>query len=159
MSEMKVDATTETTATKLGPWRKGQSGNPKGRPPGARNKATIAAELLLDGQAKALTQICIDRALGGNPIALRLCLQHILPPRKDRPVRLALPTIGNATDVPSALAVVLKSVSNGELTPDEGVRVAQVIEQLRKAIETTDLEQRIATLEQRVPRQQNETRA
>ena len=148
----------ETTGIQQGSrWEAGQSGNPKGRPRGARNRATIAVEALLDGQAKALTQICIDRALGGNPIALRLCLERILPPRKDRPVRLALPTIGKATDVPSALAVVLKSVSNGELTPDEGVRVAQVIEQIRKAIETTELEQRIATLEQRTPGKQNET--
>ena len=147
----------ETTATKQGSWRKGQSGNPKGRPQGARNKTSLAAERLLDGESRALTRVCIDRALAGDSVALRLCMERILPPRKDRPVRLALPTIGKATDVPSALAVVLKSVSNGELTPDEGVRVAQVIEQIRKAIETSELEQRIATLEQRTPGKQNET--
>ena len=149
----------ETTGQKQGHWRKGQSGNPKGRPRGARNKATVVAEMLLDNQAKALTQVCIDRALAGDSVALRLCLERILPPRKDRHVCLSIPTIADAKDVPHVLTVILGSVSGGQLTPDEGVRLAQVVEQLRKAIETTELEQRIATLEQRVPGQQNETRA
>ena len=34
------------------PFRKGQSGNPRGRPAGARNAATVIAEQLLDGEAE-----------------------------------------------------------------------------------------------------------
>ena len=146
----------ETTATKQGSWRKGQSGNPKGRPQGARNKTSLAAERLLDGESRALTRVCIDRALAGDSVALRLCMERILPPRKDRHVRLSIPTIADAKDVPRVLSVILESVGNGELTPDEGVRLAQVIEQIRKSIETTELEQRIATLEHRVPGRQSE---
>jgi hypothetical protein len=48
-------------------------GNP-GRPKGARHKATVAAEALLDGQAEALTQKAVDAALEGDTTALRLCL-------------------------------------------------------------------------------------
>ena len=36
-----------------------------GRPKGSRNKATIAIECLLEGQAEALTQTAIAKALGG----------------------------------------------------------------------------------------------
>lgn len=156
MSKPSVDAVPDKTGRIPGAWRKGESGNVKGRPPGARNRSTVAAETLLDGQSKALTQVCIDRALGGDSVALRLCLERILPPRKDRPIRVVLPPIGKAADVPHVLASVLALVGNGELTPDEGVRLAQVIEQVRKAIETSELEQRIATLEQRVPGRQSE---
>ena len=74
------------------PFEKGTSGNPSGRPRGSRNATTLALEVLLDGQAQALTQKAIDLALTGDIPALRLCLDRILPPRKDRPVSFTLPT-------------------------------------------------------------------
>jgi hypothetical protein len=40
----------------------------KGRPKGSRNKATIAIESLLEGQAEALTQTAISKALDGDSI-------------------------------------------------------------------------------------------
>ena len=70
------------------PFEKGTSGNPSGRPRGSRNATTLALEVLLDGQAQALTQKAIDLALTGDIPALRLCLDRILPPRKHRLVSL-----------------------------------------------------------------------
>lgn len=67
-------------------FKPGKSGNPEGRPKGSRNATTLALETLLDGQATALTQTAIDLALTGDMAALRLCLDRILPARKDRPV-------------------------------------------------------------------------
>src|SRR5918997_104236 len=67
-----------------------QAGNP-GRPKGARNKATLAAEALLDGEAEALTRKAVEMALSGDATAMRLCLERIAPPRKDRPVSFAMP--------------------------------------------------------------------
>jgi hypothetical protein len=131
-------------------WRKGQSGNPKGRPPGARNRATLAAESLLDGQAEALTRVCIDRALAGDSVALRLCLERILPPRKDRYVRLSIPSIVEAKDVPRTVTAILDAATAGALTPEEGTKLAHLVEQTRKAIETADLEERIKAVEQRM---------
>ena len=37
------------------PFPKGQSGNPSGRPVGARNKTSLAVEALFDGEAEGLT--------------------------------------------------------------------------------------------------------
>jgi len=89
----------EKTDTKQGArFRKGQSGNPSGRPRGARNKTTLAVEALLDGEAEVLTRKAIERAKDGDSVALRLCLERILPPRKDRPVSFALPKIESAAD-------------------------------------------------------------
>jgi len=65
-----------------GRFRKGRSGNPNGRPAGARNKATETAELLLDGEAAALTRKAVELALAGDAMALRLCLDRIIPPRR-----------------------------------------------------------------------------
>ena len=62
-----------------------------GRPKGSRNKATIAIDSLLEGQAEALTQTAISKALDGDSIALRLCMDRIAPPMKDKPVIFPLP--------------------------------------------------------------------
>jgi len=65
-----------------GQWKPGQSGNPAGRPKGARSKTTLAVEALLEGQAEALTQKAIEKALEGDGVALRLCLERIAPAAK-----------------------------------------------------------------------------
>ena len=48
-----------------------------GRPKGSRNKATITIESLLQGQAEALTQTAVTKALDGDTVALRLSIDHI----------------------------------------------------------------------------------
>ena len=68
-----------------GGFQPGQSGNPAGKPKGARNKTTLAVEALLDGEAEALTRKAIERALEGDSVALRLCLERI----PSRPARAA----------------------------------------------------------------------
>ena len=72
-------------------FKPGQSGNPAGKKPGTRNRATRALEELLEGQGEALTQKAIDMALAGDTVALKLCLERIYPAHKDRPVTFALP--------------------------------------------------------------------
>src|SRR5262249_5233277 len=75
------------------PFVAGQSGNPSGRPRGARNKATLLAEALLDGEAEAITRKLIEKGLEGDSTALRLCLERLLSPRRDRRVEFDLPKI------------------------------------------------------------------
>ena len=60
-----------------------KKGNP-GRPPGSRNKATLAAEVLLDNETEKLTRKAIELAMAGDTVALRLCLERIIPARRDR---------------------------------------------------------------------------
>lgn len=126
-------------------------GNP-GRPPGSRHKATLAAEVLLDGEAEKLTRKAVDMALAGDPTALRLCLERIVPPRKDRPLLFAMPPIAAASDHPAALAAVLTAVATGELTPAEAQAFAAIMAEHRKAIEVADIEARLSALEGATPR-------
>ncbi|MEA4856110.1 DUF5681 domain-containing protein [Solidesulfovibrio sp.] len=130
------------------PFEKGKSGNVKGRPPGTRCKATLAAQTLLDGEAEALTRKAVELALGGNMTALRLCLERIVPPRKDSPVRVTLPAIESATDIPAVTNALLEAVGKGQLTPSEVAALAALVEGHRKALETADLAERVAKLEE-----------
>ena len=118
-----------------------------GRPKGSRNKATIAIESLLEGQAEALTQTAISKALEGDSIALRLCMDRIAPPMKDKPVVFPLPRMHGAMDASEAAGSVLSAVSDGTLTPMEGTRVMDLIDSYRRTLELTEIEQRLQVLE------------
>jgi hypothetical protein len=131
------------------PFEKGQSGNPAGKPPGTRHKLTVAAEVLLDGEAEALTRKAIELALAGDTTALRLCLERIMPPRKSRRVAFDLPKIEKTEDLLPAFAAVVSSMAAGELAPDEATAIVGILDAKRKAIETVDIERRLAALEQR----------
>ena len=120
-----------------------------GRPKGSRNKATIAIESLLQGQAEALTQIAVAQALEGDSIALRLCMERIAPAPKDQPVSFSLPKMHNALDASVAAGSVLNAVSDGELTPIEATRVMGLIDSYRRTLELTEIEQRLQALEHR----------
>jgi hypothetical protein len=58
---------------------KGRSGNSAGRRPGSRKKATNAVAKLLAGKSESLTRRAVELALAGDPMALRLCVERILP--------------------------------------------------------------------------------
>ena len=119
------------------PFKKGRSGNPRGRPAGSRNKRTLAAAVLLDGESEALTRKAVELALAGDPTALRLCIERILPPCRERAVRFELPPIENAADVSVAMNAVTSALSRGIITPGEGERIANVVETFARAIDTT----------------------
>ena len=83
----------------------GQSDNPGGWRRGSRNKATLAAATLLDGEALGLTRRAVEAALAGDMLAMKLCLERVLPRCHERPVTVSLPSlavIGNGEiDEPS----------------------------------------------------------
>ena len=127
------------------------AGNP-GRPKGARCRATIAAEALLDGEAESLTRKAVELALAGDTVALRLCLERLVPPRRDRPVVFNLPAVTRAGDHPEAIAAIISAVSAGELTPTEGEALAGLIERHRRSVEDISIDEllaRIADVERR----------
>jgi len=122
-------------------------GNP-GRPHGARHKATLAIEALLEGEAEALGRKAVELALAGDPTALRLCMDRLAPARKGRTVTFELPATQTGGDILKALEALMAAVADGEVTPEEAVSISSVLEVKRKAIETVELEARLSKLEQ-----------
>ena len=60
-----------------------------------------------------------------------------------------MPAIETAADLGAAMGAILQAAADGELSPDEAVSVASLIETRRRTIETLEHEQRIAALEQK----------
>jgi hypothetical protein len=124
-----------------------QKGN-SGRPRGARHKATLAAEALLDGEAEAPTRKAIEAALGGDTTAMRLCLERILPARRSRTVQFVMPPLASAADAGAAMASIVAAASGGEISPDEAIELSRLVESFVKVFEVSDLERRLRVLEE-----------
>ena len=132
------------------PFEKGRSGNPGGRRRGSRNKAMLAAAALLAGESEALTRKAVEMALAGDPTAMRLCMERVLPPCRERTVKFSLPSIEaartgetcgpSAHDVSLAMNAVTSALARGEITPGEAERIAGVVDTFVRAIETTKKE-------------------
>jgi hypothetical protein len=125
-----------------------EPGNP-GRPKGSRHKATLAAEALLDGEAEVLTRKAVEMAKGGDSVALRICIERLIPPRRDRPVSFDLGALNGPADALQAVVSVLRAMAAGEITPTEAAAVAGLLETYRRAFEVTEIEARLAALENR----------
>lgn len=130
-----------------GAFVRGQSGNPRGRPKGARHKTILAMEALLAGEAEGLTRKAIELAQDGDTVALRLCLDRLMPVRKDRPVPFALPPIETTADLPKATGALLTAVASGEPTPFEAAELGKLVDAHVRAIEVTDVQVRLDALE------------
>jgi len=128
-------------------YKPGQSGNPTGRPKGARNRATVAAETLLEGEAETITRKCVDLALEGDHVALKLCLSRILPVKRERAIELDLSALQGSLDSLRAIATVLEAVGCGAISPSEGQAVASLLETHRRTFEVEELQHRIELLE------------
>ncbi|MGD9879457.1 MAG: DUF5681 domain-containing protein [Reyranella sp.] len=144
MTDEKPSNNGEKTAD--GRFQPGNGGGP-GRPAGSRNRATVLLDKLAEADAKAVLAKQIELAKDGDQRAADLILARVWPVRKGRPVSLDFPAISTTDDVVSAVGAVVDAVGSGDLTPDEGIAVASILEAKRKAIETSELEKRIKALE------------
>ena len=126
-----------------GRFARGRSGNPAGRPRGCRDHVNRAARLLLAGEAEALTRKAVELALAGDPTALRLCLERIVGPYRERAVEFTMPPIGSAADLAGAMAAVAGATAQGAVTPREAMQLGHVFEAYVRAIEATEFERRL----------------
>lgn len=82
--------------------------------------------------------------------AMRLCLESLCPPRRDRPITFALPKVETVQDAVRANAAMLAAVADGDITPGEGAEVAKLLEGFARMVEVAELEERLSKLEQKV---------
>jgi hypothetical protein len=108
---------------------------------------------MFDGEAEGLTRQAITLALAGDTLALKLCLERILPPRRERPVAFNMPVLRSAGDAAAAMAAITEAVAAGAVTLGEAAELAKLVEGFVKALEAGEFEDRLQLLEA----QKNET--
>ena len=140
----------KTVNDKAPGWKKGQSGNPRGRPKGSRNKATLLAIAAMEGELSDVVRVVIDAAKSGDLGAARLVVDKLIPAIRERPLSIALPDVATAEDCVVAQAKVLAAVAAGELLPGEGEALSSLIEHQRRSMETRDLAARLAAIEEQL---------
>ena len=126
-----------------GRWKPGQSGNPKGKPPGSGEVQKLRAAMA--EHVPALVAVLVQRAMDGDIGAARLLLERTIAPLKasEETARLALPD-GTLTEQGRA---VVAAVAAGELSPGQGAALLASLGTLAKLTEADELERRIAALE------------
>jgi len=113
----------------------GQSGNPAGKKPGTRNRATVLRAALADGEDKAAARIVIDKALSGDAVAARFIVDRLMPRPRSRTIELDLPAGAGAADILAASNATIAAMAAGEITPDEALTVTRVLDGRLRALE------------------------
>jgi hypothetical protein len=90
----------------------------------------------------------IELALQGDTSAFRLCMDRLVPPRKDRPINLDLPPVHNAQDISEAMTRIIAAIADGQITPNEGAVMANLLSVQTRVLSAADLERRVELLEQ-----------
>lgn len=130
-----------------------QAGNKhgKGRPQGSRNKVTIAAENVFDSDSTAIARKAVDMALDGHAGMIKLVLERIVPVKRSTPVKLPdMPTVTGIIDASQLTGYVLGAVADGKLSPVDGEIVSRSCERHLRALQVSDLEQRLSELEEKL---------
>jgi hypothetical protein len=113
----------------------GQSGNPAGRPAGSLNKNTVALDEAFAASAQEILADITARAKNGEPAAMRMCMERMLAPRRDRTVAIELPVIKTPEDAELALTVVTDELAAGKLTIAEASALVTLIDRMLRLAE------------------------
>jgi hypothetical protein len=131
---------------RLGRWKKGESGNPKGRPPGVGAIAKLRAAIA--EHVPEIVAKLVERAKEGDSAAARLLLERAMPPIKpiEQPAPVALPDGATLTEQGRA---VLSAAGLGDIAPGQAAQLLASLAALAKLVETDELAMRVAKLEER----------
>ena len=127
----------------------GQSGNPAGKPKGCRSRSVMLAQSMIDGKAKEVVEKALELALAGDGPVLRAILDRLCPAKRDAAVSISLPSMETPADLPKVTGAIMQAAADGLITPSEATALAGLVETHRRALETSELSNRIAKLEER----------
>lgn len=97
---------------------------------------------------EGVVQAVLTAAKSGDMQAARIVMERLVPVRKGAPIAFPLPPVDDIQGVDAALASITDQMAAGVISPEEAHTVAAVVELRRKALETGQLAERIARLEE-----------
>jgi hypothetical protein len=105
---------------------------------------------IMEVDAETISRKAVELALGGDLTAIRLVLDRLVAPRRDRPVEIALPKIVAASDLVAATSAILEAIAEGAVTRSEAAALSTAVSGVAKAVETFELADRLAKLEEQM---------
>jgi hypothetical protein len=125
-------------------FKKGQSGNPKGRPKGIEDRRTRFRKHI-ESKADDLIEKVVEMALEGDVRAIKLCLERISPPMrpKDEPIEIR----GLKGTLSEQGENIISAMGEGKLTPSEAASMLSALASQTRIVEADQLEKRLAALE------------
>lgn len=127
-------------------WQKGMpSPNPKGRPPGIKERKAKVTEKLLDNVNGILDKM-IQQALEGDSAAAALVVNRVLPVLRPQSEKVTFVLDADAS-ISKQVEQVLAAIANGEVAPDVGKKIIEAVQSLASVRAIEDLEKRITELE------------
>ena len=112
----------------------------------AGGRASRLVQEQLNRRAGALICKALDLAESGDVAALRLCIERILPTRKERPVSFNLPAVRLATDAEKLMGAVIEAMACGNLTPSQAAQMARPIDAFVRTLIAAGIERDLAEL-------------
>lgn len=144
-----TDRSGRKQAKRPGRFKPGQSGNPKGRPPGSGLAGKLRRAIAAD--AEDVLAALLKQAKAGDVQAARVLLDRVCPPLKAEAQTVSLPGLDSDTLTARAEAA-LAAVAAGELAPDVASALVAAVGALARVHETDELERRIQQIEETVNR-------
>ena len=129
-------------------FRPGQSGNPAGRPPGARNRALLEADAVMSENLTDVVAATCRKAKEGSERAQALVFRSRIPPARHRPVMIDLPETDTLEGILAAQGAILRRFAGGEMTVEEARYASDLLEAQRRIFEAIDFAQRLAAIAQ-----------
>lgn len=124
----------------------GKSGNERGRPLGSSDKRTRLRQLL-EPHAEELITILVNQAKNGDPTALKLCIDRLIPRVKNDTIDITFPNDISGHSILQVGEQILRGLENRSLTPDEGKTLFEIIKSYCSTALLSDLSQRLDLLE------------
>jgi Family of unknown function (DUF5681) len=142
-----VDESTQLPVPKQYPHRfkPGQSGNPRGKPRGP-NYATKFMESLKKGDSQAIIQAMVEKARNGSVAAAELILSRLMPVPTGRRVSFEWPEGLDSESIGKAFDAIMVGVGAGQITPDEGLQIANIMKLKAQIMDTDQIQKEIAEL-------------
>jgi hypothetical protein len=132
----------------VGRFQTGHPGGP-GRPPGSRNKAYAKYDDIARDSMEEAVRAIGAAAASGDTGAARLLFGRLWPKAHDQLVEFELPPLEKPADLITAYSALLAAIARGEISPEQGARLSEILERKRLAFETTNIEDRLTALEEK----------
>ena len=117
-----------------------------GRKLGSKNRVTVIASSLLEGETEALVRKAVELAKAGDRDMF--LLGRVLP--RERTIKFDMPTMEFADDGVAALGSIMRAVAAAAITPDEGAKLATIVNSYTAAIDVADVAKRMDALEAQI---------